>query len=258
MLVFIEERHAAILELLCECGSITTAQIQKKFGISYDSAKRDLRLLEEQGKLRRTHGGAIPVGQLAIGKPRGTTAHISDTVKSDSTVIAAYAASLVREDEVIFLPSDTLGELVAKELPRGMRLRVVTGSVIVAELLRHREGITVMLVGGQMDGQGSCYDSFACDMVRRLRFDKAFITSDAISSTFGISVKLFEASAFLNAVMGSSRKVIGMYTSEKLGCDSDVSVCPASRLDVILTYGGVTDETRTALEECGVSMVLCG
>ena len=47
--MFIEERHRAILDWLQEKGSITTGDIQVQFGVSYDSAKRDLRLLEEKG-----------------------------------------------------------------------------------------------------------------------------------------------------------------------------------------------------------------
>ena len=47
--MFIEERHQAILDLLNEKGSITTTEIQEKFAVSYDSAKRDLRILEEKG-----------------------------------------------------------------------------------------------------------------------------------------------------------------------------------------------------------------
>ena len=72
--MFIEERHRAILEMLEQKGSITTSDIQLKFNISYDSAKRDLRILEEKGLLKRTHGGALPLRQIAAGRPAGTTA----------------------------------------------------------------------------------------------------------------------------------------------------------------------------------------
>ena len=58
----IDERHRAILGLIAEKGSVSTAEIQRKFSVSYDSAKRDLRILEEKGLLKRTHGGAIAIG----------------------------------------------------------------------------------------------------------------------------------------------------------------------------------------------------
>ena len=43
--MYIEERHQAILDLLQEHGSISNLDIQKKFSVSYESAKRDLRIL---------------------------------------------------------------------------------------------------------------------------------------------------------------------------------------------------------------------
>ena len=46
--MFLEERHKEILRLLEEKGSIRTSEIQRKFSVGYDTAKRDLRLLEEQ------------------------------------------------------------------------------------------------------------------------------------------------------------------------------------------------------------------
>ena len=55
--MFIEERHEEIIRIIQKEGSITNARIQQEFGVGYDSAKRDLRILEEQGKLKRTHGG---------------------------------------------------------------------------------------------------------------------------------------------------------------------------------------------------------
>ena len=64
--MFIEERHQKILEVLKQKQSITNQEIQEMFGISYDSAKRDLRLLEEQGLLKRTHGGAIPLRNVGF------------------------------------------------------------------------------------------------------------------------------------------------------------------------------------------------
>ena len=52
--MFIEERHQEILKILSEKGRISNSEIHETFQISYDSAKRDLRLLEEQGLLKRT------------------------------------------------------------------------------------------------------------------------------------------------------------------------------------------------------------
>ncbi len=253
--MFIEERHAAILDILAENGSVTTAELQARFGISYDSAKRDLRLLEEAGKLRRTHGGAIPVGTLNTSALRRSAE--PDVPADECARIAQYAVSLIKEDELIFLPSGRMGEMIAEKLPRALSVRVVTGSLTVAQMLRRREGVTVILVGGEVDGDGNCHDSFAVDMLKRFRFDKAFLESDAVSADFGASVRDTDSVAYLAAVTDGAKRVIGLYPSAKVGTAASVSVCRARELDAIITCGDVADDVRRALDGCGVSVVVC-
>ncbi len=253
--MFIEERHQAILDILAEKGSVTTSELQARFGISYDSAKRDLRLLEEAGKLRRTHGGAIPVGELNTPVLRRNAE--PDTPADEYARIAQYAVSLIKEGELIFLPSGRMGEMVAEKLPRALSVRVVTGSITVAQMLRRREGVSVMLVGGEVDGEGSCHDSFAADMLKRFCFDKAFLASDAVSADFGASVRDVSTVAYLAAAIDGAKKVIGLYPSARVGEVASVSVCPAKALDAIITGGNVTDDARRALDDCGVSVVVC-
>ncbi len=251
-----EERHAAILEIIAEKGSITTTEIQERFSVSYDSAKRDLRILEEAGKLRRTHGGAIPLGDLTLFSTRKSEP--SAFSEDECARIARYAVSLVKEGELIFLPCERMGELVAQNLARTLSLRVVTGSITVAQMLRRREGVSVILVGGEVDENGCCHDSFSAEMLKRFRFDKVFLSTDAVSADFGVSVSGTESVAYYTAALDGARKVIGLYPSECVGTDASVSVCRASRLDAVLTGGAVPDEVRRAFDECGVSVVECG
>lgn len=57
--MFIEERHNEISEIIRVNGKIKISEITEKYGISDESARRDLRLLEQKGICKRTHGGAI-------------------------------------------------------------------------------------------------------------------------------------------------------------------------------------------------------
>ena len=253
--MFMEERHAAILEIIAEKGSITTTEIQDSFSVSYDSAKRDLRILEEAGKLRRTHGGAIPLGDLTQFTVRRDEP--SAFPEDECARIARYAASLINEDDVVFICSDALGVILARSIPRGMRARVVTNSFAVASLLHQRDGIEVIFAGGELDKNGVCTDTFSCELIKRFRFDKAFVTSEGISTAFGVSVRRQESMGVLASVLDCSRKAIGLYPCERVGSESAIAVCPASRLDVIISDGCVPDKTRAAFEKCGVSVVLC-
>jgi DeoR family fructose operon transcriptional repressor len=256
--MFIEERHQAILAMVEENGSITTAEIQEKFGISYDSAKRDLRILEEKGLLKRTHGGAIPMRQIALGRPPKTTIRDINEVKPNYLAIAKHAVSLIRDNDVIFITSATVGLFMVQNLPSELKnLRVVTNSIILADELRKRDNDKVILLGGEMDNKGNCYEGFALETLKRLRFDKCFLTSACISAKFGLSIQHSSAITFWNTVIDNSKKAIGLYPTEKIGFDSIVSICPANRLDVIITDWNANEETLAEFEEQGISIVVC-
>lgn len=254
--MFIEERHQAILDWLASKGSITNADIQEAFGVSYDSAKRDLRILEEKGLLKRTHGGALPLRQVAAGRPSGKTIRDIDQVRDNYLAIAKKAVSMIRNQDVIYLPSATVGLFMAQNLPDHLYLRVVTNSIFIAEELRGREKISVILLGGEMDSHGNCYDAIAVETIRRLRLDKCFLTSACITASFGLSIQKTQAISFFNALLDSAKSSIGLYPKEKIGFDSIVSICPASRLDTLITDWDASEEDLKQFDELGIDVIV--
>ncbi|NCA68165.1 MAG: DeoR/GlpR transcriptional regulator, partial [Clostridia bacterium] len=233
--MFIEERHREILKLLEEKGSISVSEIQRKFLVGYDSAKRDLRILEEKGFVKRTHGGAIPVRNVAFGKPKQVTCKDIGEIKDNYMAIAKKAIKMIKDNDVIYIASATVGYFMTQNLPDNIRIRVVTNSIILAEELRTKNNISVILMGGEMDDKGNCYDAFAVDMVRKLRFDKCFITAACISVKFGLSIQKSQAISFYNAIIESSKQIVGLFPTEKIGFESIVSICPAEKLDILIT-----------------------
>lgn len=252
--MFIEERHQEILDVISKNGRISVGEIQEKFDVSPDSARRDLRILEEKGLLKRTHGGAIPTRQIAFGKPPKTTCKDITEVKENYLIIAKKAVSMIKNNDVIFIMQATVGYFMAQNLPTDIKIRVVTNSIIIAEELRKRDNISVILLGGEMDNKGTCYDSFAIDMINRLRFDKSFITAACISSKFGLSIQKSQAINFWNAVINSSKETIGLFPTEKIGFESIVSICPANRLDILITDWEACEEDLTAFDELGIKV----
>ena len=252
--MFIEERHRKILDILEAKGSVSTAEIQRKFSVSYDSAKRDLRILEEKGLLKRTHGGAIAVRQIAAGKPSGVTCKDFDEVKDNYLAIAKRAVSMINDNDVIFITAASVGYLMVQSLPENLKIRVVTNSVILADALRKNPNVSVIMLGGEMDAKGNCYDAFAVETVKKLRFDKCFLTSAAISAKFGLSIQKSQAISFWNAVIDSSKQAIGLYPTEKIGVDSIVSICPASRLNTIITDWDALEDDLKEFDGLGINI----
>lgn len=254
--MFIEERHQAIVDLLMQNGRISVEEITENFKVSVESARRDLRLLEERGLLKRTHGGAIKIHQISFGTPSKVTGKNITEIKPNYMSVAKMAVSLIQPNDVVFITSAAVGYFMTQNLPDTLAIRVVTNSIIIAEELRTKDNITVILLGGEMDNKGNCYDAFAIDMIRHLRFDKCFITSAFISTSFGLSIQRSQAISFYNALIDSSKETIGLYPTEKIGSDSIVSICPVNRLNKLITDWDACEEDLSAFDEQGIEVII--
>ena len=102
----------------------------------------------------------------------------------------------------------------------------------------------------------ACYDAIAVETVNRLRFDKCFITSAFISAEFGLSIQRTAAISFFNAVINSSKQTIGLFPKEKIGFNSIVSICPAERLDIMLTDWDASEEDLKLFDEKGIEIIV--
>lgn len=252
--MFIEERHQEIIRILSEKGRISNSEIQETFNISYDSAKRDLRLLEEQGLLKRTHGGAIPARQIGgnVIKNLSPDERVAE-VKENYLTIAKEAVKTIEENDVVYITNASVGYLMAQNIG-DVSCTVVTNSISIAEVLRKKENITVILAGGEMQANGCFYDSFALSLINRLRFDKSFVTSACVSAKFGLSIQKSRSVELTNAVINNSKTVYGLYPVEKIGFDSVISICPTNKLNYIITDSDSSEDDLMQFEELGIKI----
>ena len=99
--MFIEERHQEISDIIKANGKITIAEITSKYGISDESARRDLRLLEQKGVCKRTHGGAISIGQISV-RPPVNRDFYNMPIFDNYREISRAAAKNIKENDTIY------------------------------------------------------------------------------------------------------------------------------------------------------------
>ena len=83
-----------------------------------------------------------------------------------------------------------------------------------------------------------------------------FLTSACISATFGLSIQKTQAISFWNALIDSSKMAVGLYPKEKIGFDSIVSICPANRLETLITDWDASEEDLKLFDEQGIRVVV--
>lgn len=254
-MIFMEERHQEIMDLIQKNGKITIAEITEKYDISDESARRDLRQLEQKGVCKRTHGGAILLQPVSV-RPPVDRKFESMPVFDNYKAISCKAVEMIHENDTIYLTGGSLGYLMISSLPRDIHYTVVVNSVDIGKELRSFENIEVYLAGGKMRQSGSLVDSLATEFVSRMHFDLCFITGAGLTADFGLSNGTDETAAFQRMVIKNSRRKCLLIPGAKIGVNSFIKVCEADVFDSVITDWDCVEDQIAAIEEKGIAVIV--
>lgn len=253
--MFIEERHQEIIDTINKQGKITIVEIVKNYGISEESARRDLRHLEQKGFCQRTHGGAIVLKQVSV-KPLTNRDYGSMPIYNNYKQISKKAAEIIQPNDIVYLTGGSFGYIILSFLPRDFRYTVVVNNVDIAKELRAFDNIDVYIAGGKMRQSGSLVDSLANEFVSKLHFDCCFITGAGVTYDFGFSNGSDETAAFQRSVIHNSRKKYLLMPSNKVGVNSFIKVCDIGEFDLLITDWDCSEEQIAAIEGEGVKVTV--
>ncbi len=246
--MFIEERHRHILSLIREKGRIEVSEISKAFNISEDSARRDLRLMEEKGLVKRTYGGAIlpfKVGEFSRFQGR-------DEINPEfKRAIAQKAASLVKDGDTILLDSSSTIAGITPWLEQINGLTIVTNSIIIASnvmnSLRHCK---LFMIGGLVDPERANTTSIeSLKTLQNIKVDKAFIGPCSISSEFDLWSTTFDEAEIKKAMINSGGEVIILADSSKFEGRSLARIGSLKRDYQLITDQEIKEKKRLKLKE---------
>jgi DeoR/GlpR family transcriptional regulator of sugar metabolism len=178
-----EQRQRRIAELVRERGSVTIAGVEREFGVSAATARRDLAVLEGQGVLRRTHGGAVPAGLTR--HEDSFQQRLSEAVEAKKR-LARAASALLGADESVFVDSSTTAYYAAQRVLADVRnVTCLTNLVPVMELFTAADpsGPRMVGIGGMFRGLtlsfvGPC----AVHTISSYLADRAFVSVKGITS----------------------------------------------------------------------------
>lgn len=254
--MLLEDRHKEILNLLSKKGRIKAREIEEQFDVGFDTARRDLRLLEEKGLLKRIHGGALPIHQVGFTVANKYTPRDIVDIKSNYLSIAMKAVGMINENDVVYITGASVGYFMVQNLPVDIEFTVATNSIIIADELRRYENISTYLLGGLMTSKGQLRDHHTLKMIKDMRFDIIFLTGAAFSIDFGMSIQYSSEIPVYQALIESTRKCVGLFPYEKVGRESILKICGASDFDVIITDWKTCEGEINKIKDLGVAVVV--
>jgi DeoR/GlpR family transcriptional regulator of sugar metabolism len=220
---------------------VSARELAQSLGISEVTIRRDLKLMADEGQLRRTRGGAIIAPALAH-EPSSYEKALE--AGPEKAAIAALAAEMVEDGGSLILGPGTTTLALARHLVGSRDLTVVTTSLLVPPALASAPSVEVVLVGGTVRPS---IDAVVGPNVERslrtLRAGLAMLSGTGFSAARGLTTPNLLVSATDQALIEAADRVIVLADSSKIGREAMFQTIPANRVDVL-----VTDDAADPLE----------
>lgn len=256
MSMYAEERQEAMAQVISRSGRRAVAELASSFGVTTETVRRDLGVLERAGLIRRVHGGAIPAASLAFIESGLTERDSANTVQKDA--IAAVAVQLLPPpDSIIIIDAGSTTGRFAARLPRDHPMSVVTHAVPIAARLAGLPHLAVdMLPGRVRTATQAAVGAATVEAIGHLRVDAVFVGTNGFTPDAGLTTPDVDEAAVKRAIVAAARRVIVLADSTKLGVEAPRVFCPASHVDVLVTDEGIEQEQRAAFEDVGVEVIV--
>lgn len=243
------ERRKAITKLLDDQGSVRVAALAARFEVTEETIRRDLDYLESEGRLRRSHGGAVSVQARDQEIPYWFR---EITHEKEKAAIARCALQYVEEGDRIILDASTTAWHIAKRI-RDMDLTVVTNSIRVAVTLSELEKVTVISLGGQLAKRSLSYvGPQAEECMRGYHVNKLFFSCAGIDLERGLSDLTNEQASIRRSMLDQADRRILLVDHGKFGEKALSVVSGFDCIDEIVTNEEAPAETLAQLREAGV------
>lgn len=177
----LNSRQEQVLEILLHQDEVRVTELKEKFQVTEMTVRRDLEKLEQLGLARRTFGGAIAVMKETTLNQRNTL------MLEEKMQIGRAAAALLRPGDSVFIDGGSTNLQLAKAIPGGSAVTVVTNALNVALELLGKQVPTILIGGRLVETTGSAVGPVALDNLRKMAFTRVFLGASGMSSRHGFS-----------------------------------------------------------------------
>jgi DeoR/GlpR family transcriptional regulator of sugar metabolism len=248
------ERQEIIFGMLKEQKRIRLADISAAFGVSTATARRDLDVLESQGKLQRVHGGAI-LSRKAPPEMAVTLRQLEQAEEKQR--IGRAAAQMIGDGETVFISSGTTALEVARQLVERRSLTVITNSLPVLNLFNTNPNIAVICLGGNFRHSEASYIGHLTEKnLEEVRAEKVIFGIRALSLEDGLTNDYMAETTTDRNILKIGREVIIVADHTKFDRVSTAFVAPLSAIHTVVTDDQTSPEILEGLRAKGIRVVV--
>lgn len=219
-----EERHKLIIDMLSSKGIAKIEELVELTDASESTIRRDLTYLENADVLKRVHGGATVL------KGRYTEPSYNEKLDrntNEKSLIAQYAASLIKDGDCIYLDAGTTTFEIIKYITTKNIVVVTNGLKHIDSLIE--KDISTYILGGKVKSTTKAIIGMdALKNLEKFRFDKVFVGINGIDLDYGFTTPDMDEAALKESAINLSKEAFVLADESKFG---EVTFCKVSDLN---------------------------
>jgi len=252
--LYLQERLDQILLHLQNQDRVSVAELSELFGVSAVTIRSDLAILEEQGRLIRTHGGAMSKPDTRLEPAFAMRQRLSVAEKER---IGQAAAALVRDGDAIALDASTTTWHVARQLKDRCELTVVTNCLQIALEFLDASHITVVMPGGTLRAAStSLVGLLGLGLLEKYHVQKGFFGARGFTLEEGLTDVNQHEVELKRCLVERAKEVIAVVDATKWGQVAFASFATLDQIDRVITDVAAPAEMVAALRQRGIQVTL--
>jgi DeoR/GlpR family transcriptional regulator of sugar metabolism len=250
------ERRQSLLDVLRKQPGLRVPELAQALDVSEGTVRNDLNALEEEGRLKRVHGGAILNDQDQFQNISFVRRYKQNVAAK--LAIARDAALLVKDGDSILLDASSTDYYLARALSGRQSLRVVTNGFEVARELAQNTSNTVILIGGVVNNNSSSVTGLLSErIIEELNIQKAFLSCSGFSLERGMTEILLSEAQIKRKVIGSSQILYALVDSSKFGKEDLTPFARSTQIAHLFTDSSISSEWKTRLHTANIPFTVC-
>ncbi len=253
----VERRRNAILSLLNSSDAVAIAAFCEELGCSESTVRNDLALMERQGLLRRTFGGAVKTEETPYNLIRLTSREA--IYHDEKKRIAEYVVrNIIEPNTTVLLDAgSTTAEIAKKITEYKIPLTILTPSLLAASSLVASERVKLYMFGGfYNDDQGSFFDEYTRTCIESMRADLFLMGINGISADAGVSITTQTEITMKTIFMNISTRTVAVGDHSKIGRNLLRVIAGFDEVPLFVTDSEAEPEQVQRLREKGLEVVL--
>lgn len=247
------ERHLRILEQARSRSRVEVAALARELDVTSETIRRDLTILEQQGQLRRVHGGAVHIQRLGY-EPSVTARR--ERQMAEKARISRAALELLPDGGSILIDSGTTTMEFARRLPSDLAISVVTNSLQVATLLSEWPQVELLMLGGRLrEVTRALVGPWPTSALAGLRVDVAFLGTNGVTPEAGLTTPDQAEAEVKRAMVDAAGLVVCLADHTKIGLTQLCRFADLDEVDVIVTDSGLDDALAEELSAAGPRVI---